>query len=702
MTDCRCLPSRRHTAASTTTTTTTTLFILLGMLPAFINSFNSKMLTVGGARQACYFSEKAHNQHQQHHDLFDQPHLALRLLSRQLTVRSASLTTITEDTIMDESMRGKDEIPNDGDDHNDKDNTHNNMMVAPPRLNNKTGNNKTRNNRKTEKSPQTSKKGKNPVVGDTSFLRKRTANLLKITAQGYNNGPGGAAADSLSSRGMKVDRKTFNWLINAWAFSGELDAPDKASALLRRMEELFDRSTTPHLFRPDVRTYTKVISAISRSGRPDAGDMANRVLQKMETLHLSGKNKSARPNTYTYTAVIESYANCGADGSAAKAEEICQVMVQQWKTADSDVQPTSRSFNAAINAWAKSGTPEAGQRAENLFKLMLEAYQAGNKEAKPNAFNYNAVIAAWANCPEEGSAKRAEQILSSMESRYRAGNQDVKPTTVSFNAVIDAWAKSGEDDGAERAEELLRHMEDLYESGENIDAKPNVRSFNSVVNAWAKSGREDAAVKAEGVLDLMEKLFEDGNDDVRPDAHSFCTVIAAWARSQKAGKADRALNLFRQMKKLYKAGNQSLRPNVVAYNALMNACAFTNGDIQECNRAVEIAHSVLKELEQSATMNPDQVTYGSFLKVLANQMPDCDSRTKAAEVIFKKCSKAGQVGNFVLQQLSVMVSAEMFTQITGQSPEAMDTASLPQEWRCNVVEGKWARRRRFEEDSNRV
>jgi hypothetical protein len=77
---------------------------------------------------------------------------------------------------------------------------------------------------------------------------------------------------------MKIDKKTFNWLIDSWAFSGELDAPDKAHALLTRMEVL-DSSSTHGSIRPDVRSYTKVINAISRSGRADAGDMADKILQ---------------------------------------------------------------------------------------------------------------------------------------------------------------------------------------------------------------------------------------------------------------------------------------------------------------------------------------------------------------------------------------------------------------------------------------
>jgi hypothetical protein len=556
------------------------------------------------------------------------------------------------------------------------------------------------------------KKGRNqnPVIGDMAFLRKRTADLLKITAvEGYERG-----CNDILGRKMRIDKKTFNWLIDSWAFSGELDAADKAYALLLRMEEL---GASDSGIRPDVRSYTKVINAISRSAGPDCGEKADKLLSKMESLYLSGKNEAAKPNTFTYTAVIEAYANSGSPGTASRAADVIDIMIQKWENGDEDVRPTSRSFNAAINAFAKSGEEGAAQHAESLFEQMVDIYETGNEECKPTAFNYNSVINALANSGEEGSAQRAEEFLERMESEYRKGDQDVKPTTITFNTVIDAFAKSGEEGAAQRAENVLRHMEEMYESHENMDAKPNVRSFNAVINAYAKSGLDDAAFKAERVLDLMERLYEAGREEVRPDVHSFSTVIngrsheprsiltqppilgiltfvfIAWARSQKTGKADRALNLLREMEKLFEAGNEQLQPNVVAYNAVMNACAFTSGDVRESNRAVEIAHSVLKDMEQSDLAKPDQVTYGTCLKVCERQMTDCDSRDKLVEVLFRKCCKDGQVGNMVLQQLRLVTKPDHYVRLTGRAQwEDVKMEDFPQDWWCNVVEGKFRRR----------
>jgi len=148
------------------------------------------------------------------------------------------------------------------------------------------------------------------------------------------------------------------------------------------------------------------------------------------------------------------------------------------------------------------------------------------------------------------------------------------------------------------------------------------------------------------------------------------------------------------MEKLFEAGNDHLRPNVVAYNAVMNACAYTIGDVQESNRAMEMAHSILKEMEQSPHVSPDQVTYGTLLKVCANQMPECNTRERLVEVLFKKCIREGQVGNLVLQQLKTVAGDELYTRLVGRRPDqAISLDDLPKDWWCNVIEGKWRRRR---------
>jgi hypothetical protein len=171
------------------------------------------------------------------------------------------------------------------------------------------------------------------------------------------------------------------------------------------------------------------------------------------------------------------------------------------------------------------------------------------------------------------------------------------------------------------------------------------------------------------------------------------------------------MNLFREMKQLYRSGNhEHLKPNVVAYNAVLNACAFCNPAGEYClhqsSRAMEMAHAVLKELDGGNNgkskgnefgVKPDQVTYGTFLKVCANQLPDCSTRQQIVEMIFKKCQRDGQVGNLVLQQLKAMLASDpdLYQKLVGKPIDAeVSMDDLPSTWRRNVVEGKWRRKQR--------
>jgi len=387
-------------------------------------------------------------------------------------------------------------------------------------------------------------------MGDIDFLRKRTKDILEATdpEQQQHTGADFVSNKKLSGRSMRINRKTFHFLIDSWAFSGELDAADQALSLLQRMEDLTqdDDSSYEHLA-PDVRSYTKAMNAIARS--PTKAMAAG---QEAEELLAKRRSREIQPNTYTYTAVVEAHANSGAPGSADRCAELCEEMVQLYEEQEEgvDVKPTARAFNAAISAHAKSCEydPDACSKAVGVFERLEQVYEKHggstgplHPEAKPVAFNYNAVISAFANAAAQGSGdgdeadrfcREAEQVLVRMENRYKTCNdKDVKPTTVSNNAVIDAYAKAGTVPAAENAEALLERMMLLDESSSS-GIKPNTRSFNSVINAWAKaSGRAGdeggaAATRAQDLLDRMENLYEQtGNDQVQPDAHSFCTVI---------------------------------------------------------------------------------------------------------------------------------------------------------------------------------
>lgn len=502
---------------------------------------------------------------------------------------------------------------------------------------------------------------------------------------------------------LKVEKKTFDWLIDAWSYSGTYGAADNALSLLSRMEDLRNTDSATPSIAPDVKSYTKVINAIARSGRKDAGEQAEEILNRM--IHDEAADLS--PNTFTYTYVIDAYARSPSPKAPHAAQRLIEEMERLRAEGDPEVRPTTRAWNSVISAWAQWKGEEmawgrvgsGAERAEACLDIMEElANTTGNEEVRPNSYNYNSVISALANSQEDGSASRAERILERMENLYRTTLDDkIKPRTATYNAIIDAWAKSGEPDAAARAELLLAHMMELYETGHNLDAKPNVRSFNSVLNAWAKSGNSIAPEQAGELLTRMEELDASGEWDLSPDTTSFATAINVFARSHAFGKAKSSHELFLHMKELYdKSGKSALRPNNVVYNSVMNACAFSVGDLEEQSQALEIANKMLVGLDESPHGKPDQVTYGTYLKVVNNQMPPSEARDQVVDTVFRKCAKDGMVGELVLRQLREMGLDEMYENLMGQSSWGdFQLSDLPREWTCNVIEGKRQRRWQF-------
>ena len=206
----------------------------------------------------------------------------------------------------------------------------------------------------------------NKAMADPDFLRKRTQTLLRKT-DGLCNNTGGEGSDnnnlSLGGGTLKVDKRTFDWLIDAWAYSGESDAADNALTLLSRMEQLRDSNIAlshDSVVSPDVKSYTKVANAIARSGWADAGERAEHVLNRM----INDDVNDLHPNTYTYTYVIDAYAR----SSSAKAPHAAQRLIDHMELlrsrGDTDVRPTTRAWNSVIAAWA-------GWKGEEMVKKTL-------------------------------------------------------------------------------------------------------------------------------------------------------------------------------------------------------------------------------------------------------------------------------------------------------------------------------------------
>ena len=179
--------------------------------------------------------------------------------------------------------------------------------------------------------------------------------------------------------------------------------------------------------------------------------------------------------------------------------------------------------------------------------------------------------------------------------------------------------------------------------------------------------------------------------------HYHFQVINAISKSKNEAKAQRALRILRRMDKLYQAGvNKEARPNEVTYTAVLNSCAFPAVlDARTRRKALDTAIFTLEELKASRYGHPNQITYSTFLKAVANLLPDDDEFRRAViKEAFQQCCKDGQVGDMVLAHLRSAAPADLYQELVidvvrSTSPQRksiyrVSMEDLPAEWSQNV------------------
>merc|ERR1712238_563954 len=74
------------------------------------------------------------------------------------------------------------------------------------------------------------------------------------------------------------------------------------------------------------------------------------------------------------------------------AEQLLRRMDYLYRNGDEDMKPNTRTFTSVIDSWAKSGDRRSAERANEILLWMEKLYKEGNKDVKPNTISYSAVI----------------------------------------------------------------------------------------------------------------------------------------------------------------------------------------------------------------------------------------------------------------------------------------------------------------------
>lgn len=472
--------------------------------------------------------------------------------------------------------------------------------------------------------------------------------------------------DKMKRRNLQPDTNSFNQLIFCLAKVGGNKSAVQA-------QSLFDEMTHSYVQR-NTDTFNGLINCWLKCGSYNQARLKiERLVDHMKDLTFNS-NDDLSPDRYTVNMLITAISKSGRKDSIRKSNYILMNMHENF-----GVTPDSTSFNLVLGCYSRSKDSQAGAKALKLLDLMEERFRNGDHDVKPDAWTYSTVIDSLIS-PNSDSGKAAEEIVLRME-KLHLNHGGEAPSTPVYNAVIKAYSSRNDLESIYRAQEILSYMQKSFEEG-NDRVKPNIVTYNTVLKAYAQSNTTFSS-KAESLLRMLEE--KNANGEIVIDLVSYTTVISSYARSSEALKARNAERILLRMIDAYNRGNRYLKPSVYAFNACLNACAFTS-DPKEKVDAFRVAVSTLVLLQKYC--KPDHTTYGTLIRAWSNLFPKEDERRdKIIESVFRQCCKEGQLGQMVLQQLKFAASPELYKKLIGvESTLDVYLSDMPKGWSRNVKE----------------
>ena len=138
------------------------------------------------------------------------------------------------------------------------------------------------------------------------------------------------------------------------------------------------------------------------------------------------------------------------------------------------------------------------------------------------------------------------------------------------------------------------------------------------------------------------------------------------------------------MRKRYEENfSSSVKPNVVAFTAVLNACARPV-DESEKEDAFLIGQLIMEELSLGTFDKPNFLSFAAFLSVCSSTLPPGDYRDSVVRRSFQSCIAAGAVGNIVVEKLRVAASSELFDDLLGKYIDENGVTHLPNNWTKSI------------------
>ncbi len=136
------------------------------------------------------------------------------------------------------------------------------------------------------------------------------------------------------------------------------------------------------------------------------------ILKYMHDLHNAG-NDDVVPNVVAYNTLLTGYARISSEtlnDAPMRAEGVLRKMIElSERKIQENFYPDTRSYNAVIQCWANSKQQNAGARSEWWLRRLSS--EGGLENIQPDVHTYNYVILAYHNI---GQPSKADMLLKEL------------------------------------------------------------------------------------------------------------------------------------------------------------------------------------------------------------------------------------------------------------------------------------------------
>ena len=117
------------------------------------------------------------------------------------------------------------------------------------------------------------------------------------------------------------------------------------------MEDMYNKGYES--MQPDVISYTSAIDCLEKGKDTESGQRSIVPFRHMQDMYVMG-NEDVKPDYITYNVVLAALANCRAEGSVKRAEEILNEMEN---SDDPDIAPNTVSYSTKYPSMDNNNTP---------------------------------------------------------------------------------------------------------------------------------------------------------------------------------------------------------------------------------------------------------------------------------------------------------------------------------------------------------